>query len=83
MKVIVLAFSLLILLVLPAVADCDWAVSEYNSAISDIDSYLRRYSRCVANSRGNDDCSSEFRRLRSAQDDFKNAISRYQSECRR
>jgi hypothetical protein len=83
MKIIVLAFNLLILLVLPAVADCDSAVSDYNSAISDIDSYLRRYSRCVADSRGNDDCSSEFRRLRSAQDDFESAVSRYQSECRR
>jgi hypothetical protein len=83
MKVIVLGFSLLILLVLPAVADCESAVSEYNSSISDISSYLRRYSRCVADSRGNDDCSSEFRRLRSAHDDFENAVSRYQSECRR
>jgi hypothetical protein len=83
MRVILFALSLLIPLVGPAVADCDSVVSRYNSVLSDIESYLRRYSRCVADSRGSDDCSSEFRRLRSAQSDFETAVSQYRSECRR
>ena len=56
-----------------AVADpekCREAIDRYNSAISDVSTALRRYASCVSDSRGHDDCSSEFRRLRSAQDDF-------------
>jgi hypothetical protein len=64
-------------------AACDGAVSSYNSALSDIESALKRYANCVSSSRGSDDCSSEFRRLRSAQSDFESAVSEYQSECRR
>jgi hypothetical protein len=51
-------------------ADCNSAISQYNSAISDIESYLRRYSRCVSSSQGQDDCSSEFRRLPDLQGRF-------------
>jgi hypothetical protein len=63
-------------------ADCNDAVNTYNSAISDISSTLRRYTSCVSNSNGHDDCSSEFRRLRSAQSDFESAVSDYERECR-
>jgi hypothetical protein len=80
---IAFAFTLVISTATTASVDCNAAVSRYNSALSDIDSYVRRYSRCVADSRGTDDCSSEFRRLRSAQSDFEDAVSDYQRECRR
>lgn len=63
-------------------ADCSDAVSTYNSVISDISGYLRRYTSCLSNSNGHDDCSSEFRRLRSAQSDFESAVSGYERECR-
>jgi hypothetical protein len=63
-------------------ADCNNAVNTYNSAISDISSTLRRYTSCVSNSNGHDDCSSEFRRLRSAQFDFESAVADYERECR-
>lgn len=63
-------------------ADCSDAVSTYNSVISDVSSYLRRYTNCLSNSNGHDDCSSEFRRLRSAQSDFESAVSNYERECR-
>jgi hypothetical protein len=79
----ILAMSVLLSLVVSVEADCSSAVSQYNSVVGDIDSYLRRYARCVGDSRGMDDCSSEFRRLRSAQSDFEDAVSRYGSECRR
>ena len=68
----------------PAGADeeqCRQAVDRYNSALADVSYALRRYASCVSDSKGNDDCSSEFRRLRSAQDDFKSAVSEYRSEC--
>ncbi len=66
-----------------AYADCNWAVSSYNSAVSDIEMRLKRYTQCLANSQGADDCSSEFRRLRSAQSDFESAVSDYQLNCER
>jgi hypothetical protein len=53
-----------------------------NSVLRDIDGYLRRYARCVSDSKGHDDCSTEFRRLKYAQDDFETAVSEYQSYCR-
>ncbi len=61
--------------------DCDAAVDSYNSATSEIGYQMRRYSRCVSGSQGRDDCSSEFRRLRYAQDAFETAVSEYQSYC--
>ncbi|WP_146207739.1 hypothetical protein [Bradyrhizobium sp. SUTN9-2] len=64
-------------------ADCDLAISSYNFAISDIETRLKRYTSCLGYSKGSDDCSSEFRRLRSAQSDFENAVSQYQLYCRR
>jgi hypothetical protein len=60
---------------------CKYAIEQYNSAIGDISSYLRRYSKCVSDSRGRDDCNSEFRRLKSAQGDLESAVSSYQSYC--
>jgi hypothetical protein len=62
-------------------SECRDAVSEYNSAVSDISTALRRYTNCVSGSNGHDDCSSEFRRLKSAQSDFEDAVSKYGSEC--
>ena len=67
----------------PALADCDEAASAYNSVLSDIQTYLRRYTNCLSYSKGTDDCSSEFRRLRSAQSDLESAVSEYQAYCRR
>lgn len=65
----------------PAAADCGDAVSAYNSATSEIESRLRRYVGCIEGSQGQDDCYAEFRRLKSAQDEFETAVNEYQSEC--
>ena len=62
--------------------ECQVAIDRYNSAIEDVSSKLRRYASCVSNSRGNDDCLSEFRRLRSAHSEFEDAVGDYQRECR-
>ena len=65
-----------------AKANCNDATDTYNSAISDLSDTLRRYSRCLSNSNGHDDCSSEFRRLKNAQSDFESAVAEYETECR-
>lgn len=87
MRPFVLRLSLFVLISFagpPAFAgpdECKEAVDKYNTAISEIEGYLRRYTNCVAGSQGRDDCSFEFRRLKSSQDDFETAVSEYSSEC--
>jgi len=63
------------------VEECQEAISSYNAAINDVSDTLRRYSRCISDSHGHDDCSSEFNGLHSAQDDFESAVSSYESDC--
>jgi hypothetical protein len=60
---------------------CRSAIDQYNSAKRDVADELRRYANCIRDSDGHDDCSSEFSRLRSAQDDFESAVSEYESNC--
>ena len=63
-------------------SDCSDAADAYNTSTSDISDYLRRYVNCVSGSQGRDDCSSECRRLKNAQDDFESAVSSYQiNDC--
>lgn len=61
--------------------ECTEAIASYNSAVEDISTAIKRYSRCVADGQGHDDCSSEFRRMKSSQSDFEVAVSNYGSEC--
>jgi hypothetical protein len=61
--------------------ECRDAVDQYSSAIADVSDTLKRYADCVSSSKGHDDCSTEFRRLKDAQDDFESAVSDYSSEC--
>ena len=63
-------------------SECNRAIEKYNSAISDISSYLRRYTSCLNSSNGHDDCSSEFRRIKSSQDDFEDAVREHGNYCR-
>ena len=61
--------------------ECREALDQYNAALDDVKRALRRYGSCVSDSKGHDDCSGEFSRLRSAQDDFEAAVAAYQSDC--
>jgi hypothetical protein len=61
--------------------ECTRSIDNYNSVIQDVADTLKRYTNCISASRGSDDCSSEFSRLRSAQDDFESAVSQYRSNC--
>ncbi len=61
--------------------ECQDALDQYKTAASDVSDHLRTYANCISDSRGHDDCSSEFSGLRSAQDDFETAVSAYESDC--
>ena len=65
-----------------AQANCSDAIDTINSAISNLSNALQGYSRCLSDSNGRDDCSSEFRSLTKAQSDFEAAVSQYERECR-
>lgn len=60
---------------------CQYAIHEYNNTVEDVSSRIQRYGSCVSGSAGSDDCSSEFRRLRTAQSSFESAVSSYQIAC--
>ncbi len=68
----------------PAMADpdeCQDAITHYNTAKSDLADALPVYVNCLSDSKGHDDCSAEFSQLQSAQSDFEDAVSEYQSDC--
>lgn len=56
--------------------ECQEASSEYKSAMEDIGTALVTYKSCLSSSGG-----TEFAALKSAQDDFEDAVSKYESEC--
>ena len=62
-------------------SDCEDARSNAESAASDLASYSRRLQRCADNGDFSDDCSSEFRRVRSAHGDYESAVSEVSSYC--
>ncbi len=61
--------------------ECHEAKDTYGSAIDDVETALKRYADCVQSSQGHDDCESEFRRLKSAQEDFESAVNEIEDEC--
>ena len=61
--------------------ECQEAIDRYHHKLSDVSDAVRQYARCVADSRGRDDCDSEFSALRNAQDDFESAVHQYKNEC--
>ena len=84
MQTVFVAVSILIIMAFAANADpeeCREAIRNYNSASAEISDALRRYADCISNSRGHDDCSTEFSSVQSAQDEFESAVSEYESEC--
>jgi hypothetical protein len=64
-----------------ATEECAAVVAKYNSAIMDLDGAIKPYVACISASRGHDECSVEFSTLRSAQEAFQAAVSRYRVEC--
>jgi hypothetical protein len=62
-------------------SDCSDARENYRNAVSEVDYALNRYKRCLSYSDGSDDCSTEFRRLKNAQDELESAVSEIGSNC--
>jgi hypothetical protein len=56
-------------------SECPSAISSFNSAVDEVATRLKRYASCIGESRGRDDCSSEFRKMKNAQDEFEFAVS--------
>ncbi len=61
--------------------ECRNALDHLDAARRDVSSALRIYRQCVTDSKGRDDCVTEFSTLHSAQDDFEAAVSEKQSNC--
>lgn len=62
--------------------DCARSTTRYNAALNSVQSTLGRVQACTASSAGRDNCSREFNRLKSAGDDYKDAVSDYRSDCK-
>lgn len=62
-------------------SECEDAKSTAESASSDLASYSRRLQQCAESEDFSDDCNSEFRRVRSAYDDYESAVSDVSSYC--
>lgn len=62
--------------------ECRTARDEAHSAADEGLGYTKRYMQCLSEVDLTEDCSSEFRRAKNAQDDYQNAVLSVQSECR-
>jgi hypothetical protein len=61
--------------------ECEQAVQKYNAAIPAVTDSVRAYAKCFSGSNGHNDCSTEFSRLRDAQEGFAIAVSDYKRGC--
>ena len=61
--------------------ECREAREEAESAASDLENAARRLANCAASQDYDDDCSSEYYRVRSAYDDYESAVSDVSSYC--
>jgi len=62
--------------------DCTRAISRYDVALNSVQAAIGRFSACAASSAGRDNCSRELDHLKSAGDDYKDAVSDYRSDCK-
>ena len=62
--------------------DCARSTTRYDAALNAVQSATSRFSACTGTSAGRDNCSRELDRLKSAGDDYKDAVSDYRSDCK-
>jgi hypothetical protein len=62
--------------------ECADAVNDYNAVLPRLNDATQRFNTCIADSKGMDDCSAAFRRLRAAHDEFSSAVAVYVKQCR-
>jgi len=63
-------------------SECRSAWDAANSARDELSDKAKQLMRCADDSDLQDDCDTEIRRARSAQDDFSSAVSNMQNSCR-
>lgn len=63
-------------------SDCREAMERYSTAHTDASLATSRYARCLRATDASDDCASEFRRVRQAQDELEQAVADLNSYCR-
>jgi len=63
-------------------ADCNRSVTRYNAALNNVGIAVQRYSSCTGASAGRNECKREFNLLKSADDDYRDAVSDYRSDCK-
>ncbi len=62
-------------------SDCEDARSAAESAASDLAGHSKRLQRCAESGDYSDDCSTEFRRVRSSHSGYESAASEVSSYC--
>ena len=62
---------------------CEAAKMNAQQAVVQINDRLQRYAECVAKSSGAEDCSSEFRQLRTAQSSSESSAMQHRTFCSR
>jgi len=63
-------------------ADRNRSVTRYNAALNNVGIAVQRYSSCTGASAGRNECKREFNLLKSAADDYQDAVSDYRSDCK-
>ena len=61
---------------------CGDAVIDYNAVLVHLNTANEKFTACVANSLGTDNCAKEFERLRAAYGEFESAVAIYIKQCR-
>lgn len=61
---------------------CRQARSDARNAASELADYARRLRSCAEAANFDDDCDSEFRRVKNSHSDYESAVSSVQSNCR-
>lgn len=61
--------------------DCQSALSRAQSAASDLGEYARKLRNCAESKDYNEDCSLEFRRVKTSYSDYESAIFSVRSYC--
>lgn len=62
-------------------AECRDSLSQAESAASELADYARRLRNCAEAKDFSEDCSTEFRRVKNAYDDYEDAVSSVSSYC--
>jgi hypothetical protein len=61
--------------------ECGDTVRDYNTVLSRLTDAIEQFSSCIADSKGMNDCSGPFGRLRSVHSQFASVVAIYSKQC--